>query len=261
MIKIYNQPIVTLIARQEFIYPEHINWKSDSEIPAEQLTEFAGRLCYLSFGEDVGIDGHKTIKGRSTNSEYLENILRVKHGSVIEHAVWSFLYEGVSRSLTHELVRHRAGKAYSQLSQRYVDESNVAFVLPPEIVEDSPEYDKWIAACESSLIAYNSLLENLSDRMQTVETSKTMRLKRARQTARSVLPNCVETKIVVTGNGRALRHFIEMRGSSGADKEIRALAIKVLRILQKEAPNIFGDYRIIPYDDGTEIVETPFGKV
>jgi thymidylate synthase (FAD) len=258
---IIREPRVTVLARQEFVYPEHIRWESDSEVPGEVVAEFAGRLCYLSFGEDAGMEGgHKTIPGRTTNEAYLANILQVKHGSVLEHAVWTLLLEGISRSLTHELIRHRAGFGFSQLSQRYVDESNIAFVLPPEIEEESSTFRVWEGACEQALAAYRALLADVSDRVGDSGPA-TMRKKRARQAARSVLPNCAETKIVVTGNARAWRHFTEMRGSASADVEIRRLAGAVLRVLQAEAPHIFGDMHLRPQPDGTEIVETVNSKV
>ena len=259
--QIIRRPRVTVIARQEFVYPEHIRWESDSVVPGEVVAEFAGRLCYLSFGEDAGLEGgHRTIQGRTTNESYLANILQVKHGSVLEHAVWTVLIEGVSRALTHELVRHRAGFGFSQLSQRYVDESNIAFVLPPEIQEGSRAYEVWLGACEASLEAYRQLLSELVEAIGT-EGSATSRKKRARQAARSVLPNAAETKIVVTGNARAWRHFIEMRGSGGADVEIRRLSVETLRVLREEAPHIFGDLHIADQPDGTQIVETANSKV
>jgi thymidylate synthase (FAD) len=260
-VQIIRQPRVTMLARQEFVYPEHIRWESDSDVPGQVLSEFAGRLCYLSFGEDAGLEGgHRTIQGRTSNESYLENILKVKHGSVLEHAVWSLLIEGVSRALTHELVRHRAGFGFSQLSQRYVDESEIGFVLPPEIQDGSRAYDSWVSACENSLTSYRDLLTELTGQIGD-DGPATMRKKRARQAARSVLPNAAETKIVVTGNARAWRHFIEMRGSPSADVEIRRLAVAVLRVLGEEAPNIFGDLHTAPQDDGTEVVDTEFSKV
>jgi thymidylate synthase (FAD) len=260
-VQIIREPRVTLLARQQFLSPEHIRWASDSDVAGQALAEFAGRLCYLSFGEDAGIEGgHKTISGRTNNAAYLSNILRTKHGSVLEHAVWSILIEGVSRALTHELVRHRAGFGFSQLSQRYVDESNIGFVVPPEIREDSSAFTLWTEACERSLSAYRRLLDELTEQIGDTGPA-TLRRKRSRQAARAVLPNCAETKIVVTGNARAWRHFIEMRGSVGADFEIRRLAVSVLRTLHDEAPNIFGDMRIREADDGTELIETEFSKV
>ncbi|CAN5672554.1 FAD-dependent thymidylate synthase [soil metagenome] len=259
--QIIRQPRVTMLARQEFVYPDHIRWESDSDIPGQVVAEFAGRLCYLSFGEDAGLEGgHKTIQGRTSNEDYLGNILKVKHGSVLEHAVWSLLLEGVSRALTHELVRHRAGFGFSQLSQRYVDESEIGFVLPPEIQEGTSAYDLWVNACQASLDSYRDLLVTLTGQIGE-DGAATMRKKRARQAARSVLPNAAETKIVVTGNARAWRHFIEMRGSASADVEIRRLAVSVLHVLRNEAPNMFGDLTIASQPDGTEVVETVFSKV
>lgn len=259
--QIIRAPRVTVLARQEFVYPEHIRWRSDSEVAGEVVAEFAGRLCYLSFGEDAGLEGgHRTIQGRTTNESYLANILRVKHGSVLEHAVWTLLLEGVSRSLTHELVRHRAGMGYSQLSQRYVDESDIGFVLPPEVEEGSEAFGLWTGACEASLEAYRELLTEVTEQVGD-DGAATMRKKRARQAARAVLPNCAETKVVATGNARALRHFCEMRGSPSADLEIRRLAGAVLRILQQEAPNIFGDMFFVSSPDGVDVIETPHSKV
>jgi thymidylate synthase (FAD) len=259
--QIIRQPRVTVIARQQFTPPPHINWKSDSDVAGEALAEFAGRLCYLSFGEDAGLEGgHKSIPGRTTNQAYLANILNTKHGSVLEHAVWSCLVEGVSRTLTHELVRHRAGFGFSQLSQRYVDESNIGFVLPPEIEEETRAFDIWVRACENSLNSYRELLSEMTAQVGDSGTA-TMRKKRARQAARSVLHNCAETKIVVTGNARAWRHFCEMRGAANADVEIRKLAVAVLQTLQGEAPHIFGDMQLGDNEDGVPVIVTGHSKV
>lgn len=258
---IIREPRVTVLARQEFVYPEHIQWESDSDVAGEVVAEFAGRLCYLSFGEDAGLEGgHKSIPGRTTNEAYLGNILQVKHGSVLEHAVWTVLIEGVSRSLTHELIRHRAGFGFSQLSQRYVDESNIAFVQPPEITDGSRAYEIWSEGCEQTLECYRNLLAELTDQVGDTG-SPTMRKKRARQAARAILPNCAETKIVVTGNARAWRHFMESRGSGGADMEIRRLAGTVLRTMQAEARHIFSDMHLVPSPDGIDTIDTQHSKV
>jgi thymidylate synthase (FAD) len=259
--EIIREPKVTLLARQQYLGHPDIDWTSDSGNDAQQIAEFAGRLCYLSFGKEVRvIGGHKTIQGRTTNQEYLANLLNVKHGSVLEHIVFTFLFEGISRALTHELVRHRAGFGYSQLSQRYVDESNIGFVLPPEIQEDTPAFDLWKEACENSLDSYKKLLDQVAEQVAD-EPKATLRRKRARQAARAVLPNSAETKIVVTANARAWRHFVELRAAPPADAEIRTLAVAVLRVLQQEAPDIFGDFDIEPMDDGTETASTPHSKV
>ena len=130
----------------------------------------------------------------------------------------------------HNFVANGIVTHNSQLSQRYVDESEIAFVVPPEIPDDSPAFGVWRGACEAALAAYRELLGEMGE--QVADGSATMRKKRARQAARSVLPNCAETKIVVTGNARAWRHFVEMRGSASADVEIRRLAVAVLEVLR-----------------------------
>lgn len=256
---IFREPKVTLLARQQYVGASHVNWQSDTDVPGQTVAEFAGRLCYLSFGPDAGLEGgHKLIPGRTTNKDYLANILRTRHGSVLEHANWSFLLEGVSRALTHELVRHRH-LSYSQLSQRYVDESEVAFVLPPEIPAEGPAYDLFVQSCERALEDYRKLLALTEEQVQD-EPSATLRRKRARQTARSLLPNAAETKIVVSGNARAWRHFIELRGSASAEAEIRVLAIKLLYALVEEAPNLFGDYTVTTVN-GVDVIDTEFRSV
>jgi thymidylate synthase (FAD) len=208
-----------------------------------------GRVCYMSFG-----------KGRKTNAEYLSNIIGVGHGSVLEHGVWNFVFTGVSRSFTHELVRHRAGFGYSQLSQRYVDESTADFVEPDCIADDPELHAIWLESIRQSHEAYCRLVEGLARTFES-EPSGTLRRKLARQAARSVLPNATETKIFVTANARALRHFIELRANEHAETEIRAVAVKVLRLMQKEAQNIFGDYTIERLADGSEVARTPNAKV
>jgi len=232
-----------------FLADHGLSWSTDSEVGAEVLCEMAGRVCYISFG-----------KGRKSNAEYLGNLIEMKHGSVLEHAVWNLLICGVSRSLTHELVRHRAGFGYSQLSQRYVDESEAAFV-EPACIADAPElHTVWLEAVTAAQEAYVKLVEGLSRRFADVE-SATLRRKLARQAARSVLPNATETKIFVTGNARAWRHFIESRANEYAETEIRTLAIEILKVLQREAPNLFGDYRIEALPDGTFVARTEHRKV
>ncbi len=255
--EIVREPSVYLVGRQtvdgaeidRFLSDHECSWSTDTEVGAEKLSEMGGRVCYMSFG-----------KGRKTNQEYLGNIIGVGHGSVLEHAVWNFVITGVSRSFTHELVRHRAGFGYSQLSQRYVDESTADFVEPDCIAEDGELHTVWIESIRQSHEAYNKLVEGLSRKYES-EPSKTLRRKLARQAARSVLPNATETKIFVTANARALRHFIELRASEHAEVEIRKVAIVMLKLLQKESPSIFGDYEILPHGDGTEIARTENSKV
>ncbi len=254
---IIREPRVYLVGRQEmdeaalqrFLDDYGLTWETDTEVGGEQLVEAGGRVCYLSFG-----------KGRKSNAEYIGNIIGQKHGSVLEHAVWNFIIAGVSRSFSHELVRHRAGWGYSQLSQRYVDESTANFIEPDIIAEDERLHAIWLRAIEASHRAYLELVEGLMAKLQG-EPDRTQRRKLARQAARSVLPNATETIIFVSANARALRHFIELRGSPWAEVEIRKVALQVLRLMQREAPSLFGDYEIVRLEDGTEVARTPFEKV
>ncbi len=254
---IIRQPRVYLLGRQQvepaelelFLADHGLSWSTDTEIGAQQLCEAAGRLCYMSFG-----------KGRRGNADYLANLISSAHGSVLEHAAWNFVITGVSRSFTHELVRHRAGFGYSQLSQRYVDETTADFVEPDCIADDPELHAIWLAAVEQAQQAYCRLVEGLARRFAN-EPDPTLRRKLARQAARSVLPNATETKIFVTANARALRHFIEARANEHAETEIRKVALEILRIMRREAPNIFADYQIVTLPDGTQVARTEHRKV
>ena len=257
-IRIIREPSVYLVGRQvvddrevdRFLADHGVSWQTDTEVAAEYLAEVAGRVCYMSFA--------KPRPGG--NKAYLGHILEVGHGSVLEHSVWDFIFTGISRSLTHELVRHRAGWAYSMLSQRYVDESVAEYVEPDCIAADPELHRLWLDAVAHSHRAYVQLAEKLQDAFKD-EPDRTQRRKLARQAARSVLPNATETKIFVSANARALRHFIEMRASRFAAPEIRKLAVQVLQIMQMESPHLFGDYVLQPLPDGTYEATTPHRKV
>src|SRR5690606_22927216 len=141
------------------------------------------------------------------------------------------------------LVRHRAGFAYSQLSQRYVDESEANFVIPPALIGDEKLMSEWTAQVESAQKTYRELVESLMARYEWVE-NRVHRRKMAREAARGVLPNSTETKIIVTANARAWRTMLELRSSEAAELEIRRLAVMVIRTLQREAPSFFSDFEV-----------------
>ncbi|MDB5351212.1 MAG: thyX [Planctomycetota bacterium] len=256
---IIREPRVYLVGRQaiddaalaRFLADEDVShWTTDTEEAGETLVEVAGRLCYKSYARPRP----------GGNAAYIGHILEVGHGSVLEHAVFNFIITGVSRSFTHELVRHRAGFGYSQLSQRFVDESRCSFVEPDPIADDPELHKIWldtIAVCQT---AYKALADGLNARFKSIE-DKTLRRKKAREAARSVLPNATETQIFVTGNARALRHFIEMRGDAAADAEIRKVAIAMLKALQEESPNLFGDYDLVDLPGGGQATSTAHRKV
>jgi thymidylate synthase (FAD) len=240
------EPQVQLVGYTQFQAPPGVPWSTDAE-GGQALAEFAGRACYQSWS--------KPNPATATNAGYLAHILEVGHLSVLEHGVVTFYFTGVSRSFTHELIRHRHF-SYSQLSQRYVPERQAAMV-EPDVIADDPELHKIFAeATEASVQAYTELLAGLERRFAEVENA-TLRRKQARQAARAVLPNATETRIVVTGNYRAWRHFIAMRATEHADIEIRELAVECLRQLKTVAPNVFADFTISSLPDGTEIAASP----
>jgi thymidylate synthase (FAD) len=240
-------PRVQLIAWTHFEPPEDVPWSTDAE-GGQALAEFAGRACYQSW--------HKPNPATATNAGYLRHILEVGHLSVLEHGTATFYLTGLSRSCTHELIRHRHF-SYSQLSQRFVPERDAAMVEPAVIAEDPELHKRFVAATEAALQAYDELLAGLERKFADVP-SATLRRKQARQAARSVLPNATETRIVVTGNYRAWRHFVAMRATEHADVEIRAVAVACLRELQRVAPNVFNDFTVSTLADGTEIAASPF---
>jgi thymidylate synthase (FAD) len=217
------------------------NFKTDAD-GGQALVEAAGRGCYDSY--------HKPNPATDTNRSYLKHILEVRHFSVVEHALATFLFTDVSRSLTHELVRHRHF-SYSQLSQRYKDERKrgVEPVIPPELKGDEEWQQKARGAVER---AYHYGLEGYDQITSLLKENRPeLPHKEIRQVARAVLPNATETKIVVTGNMRSWREFLEKRGAQAADREIRELAVKVYEALAELYPNLVQDFKLTQFEDGT----------
>jgi thymidylate synthase (FAD) len=241
---------VQLIGKTEFLPPANVPWGTDAD-GGQALAEFAGRACYQSWS--------KPNPATATNGSYLRHILEVGHLSVLEHASVSFYITGVSRSLTHELIRHRHF-SYSQLSQRYVP--GMGSDVEPTIIAEDPElHEVYERAMEEATLAYGKLVAGLERKLADLPAG-TGKKKQARQAARAVLPNATETKIVVTGNYRAWRHFIAVRATEAADVEIRELAIECLRQLWEVAPAVFTDFQITTLPDGSEVAElTTVGEV
>lgn len=189
----------------------------------QQLTEFAGRACYQSF--------HKPNPATARNKDYIARTLHGQgHWSIAEHATATFYITGVSRALTHELIRHRH-LSYSQLSQRFVDESEANIVIP--IAARARETYMWDLenAASAALYSYREIVEAL--------TTDGLPRKQAREAARAVLPNMVETRIVVTGNLRAWHEVIERRTQPDADAEFQEVAGMIRNHLRDIAPAIF----------------------
>lgn len=234
---------------------------------AERLCKLAGQACYMSFGPQRTTNANALayFDGKPGHPE--SGIKGQQHGSVFEHGFYSALNYGISRSLTHELVRHRAGCAYSQLSQRYVGGKMLRFVERPEYVADPFLHELFLSRIDRTAHEYESVTGHLAEiqakggRSILSADAKTELRKKVRQAARSLLPNETETVVVMTGNVRAWRHVLEMRASSHAETEIRAWAVRVYRCLVQESPLLFGDYSVINLPDGTEALETPYRKV
>lgn len=252
-------PRVYLIARprleereiEKFLTDRLLEWRrTDDASDVEELVEIAGRICYLSFTNDIG-------KMRFPNQSYLLNLIKQGHESVLEHANWSLIIDGVSRAFTHQLVRHRVGFAFSQLSQQYHEESDARFVEPAGLGENTPAANLWREAVTRSREVYRLLLAELSspERRYTREEQR-----RIRSAARSLLPNATETAIVITANARALRHFLALRGAIEGDLEMRRVSAAIYRCVSKEAPTLFQDFELLLAEDGDEMVRPVNGK-
>jgi thymidylate synthase (FAD) len=233
-------------------FPDYLD--DPTELPdSSQLCKTAGQLCYASFGP------------RRTQNEnaaaYFERLTSAGHGSVLEHASFSFLLYGISRSVTHELVRHRAGTGFSQISQRYVSGSVLRFVERLEYAEDEELHRLFEERADRAAAWYEEMAGLLLERQEVGERRlssdhKTDARKKVQQTARSLLPNETEAPMVFTGNVRALRHIIEMRADAHAESEIRNLALRLFLCLRTMDPILFGDYELGELPDGTYTVST-----
>ncbi len=226
--------------------------------PAAELLKVAGQTCYASFGPK------RTLN--SGAAKYFGNQMQGGHGSVFEHATFSFLCYGISRSNTHEIVRHRAGTAYSQLSQRYVSGSVLRFVERPEYRDVPALHKRFCERIDAAHREYHEVADELlalqdSGDLQLAGERKTDRRKRVQQTARSVLPNEAETILVMSANVRAWRHMVEMRTDAHAETEIRDLFARIFLCLREAEPILFGDYSVEPFPDGTYGARTDWRKV
>jgi thymidylate synthase (FAD) len=240
---------VQVIAQTRFTPPDDVAWEADVE-GGQALAEFAGRACYQAW--------ERPNAATPTNQGYLRHVLEVGHLAVLEHATVTMYLTGVSRSVVHELVRHRHF-SFSQLSARHVPDGAAAVVEPEVIAQDPELHERFLAAAEAALGAYRDLVDGLEQRIAGLPNAS-LRRRQALQAARSVLPVALETRVVVTGNYRTWRHFVAMRASEHADVEIRELAVACLRELRQVAPNVFDDFRISTLADGSEVAASPYAS-
>jgi thymidylate synthase (FAD) len=200
---------------------------------AQLLVEFCGRMCYRSWAPGLN---RNVSKIRTDQQEYLGNILSSLHGSVLEHANFTFAFRSVSRVFTHELVRHRAGSAFSQESLRYVRLTDIGFRVPPAL---EPVRDQVIQLVEQLEEFQVSAAETLGLDEEGVPFSVK---KEVTSALRRLAPIGLSTDIVWTANVRTLRHVIEMRTAPGAEEELRLVFDRVAQLMQAEAPALFQDF-------------------
>ncbi|HEY6762616.1 MAG TPA: FAD-dependent thymidylate synthase [Baekduia sp.] len=209
---------------------------------AETLVEFAGRACYRSW--EPGLNSNVT-RVREDQGEYLDNVLASGHGSVLEHASYTFAFRDVSRVFTHELVRHRAGSAFSQESLRYVRLSEIGFRVPPAL---EPLRGRVLAIVEQ----LEEFQRDAARELGLDENGVPFAVKKEATSAlRRLAPLGLSTDIIWTANVRTLRHVIALRTAPAAEEELRLVFDAVARLARAEAPALFQDFA--RGDDGTWI--------
>lgn len=231
-----------------FLREEVTEWqRSEKATEPEEIVEVSGRVCYMSFGDR---------QSPRSSTEYILNLIRQGHESVFEHVSWTFLISHVSRAFTHQLVRHRVGFSFSQLSQQYHDESEATFVVPEHLKKSPRALHAWQEAMATCRHSYRVILEALTttEGAPELELEKKEFNRAVRSAARSVLPNATETKIVVSANARALRHFFTVRGSILGDVEMRETAAALFELVRPEAPALFADFTLHLQKDGTPVL-------
>lgn len=216
-------------------------WHSDGASDSEVIVEAAGKLCYMSFSTDL--NKNLTKVGTRNNHDYIqEGLIATKHGSVLEHVGVNIIFTNVSRVLTHELVRHRAGAAYSQLSGRYVRVDELPFWIPTCIDENPELRELFIKAIEhQEETIYKMALVSGIENMTGPEGFK---MKKTLTSAfRRIIGNGVANHIEATYNHRALRHLITMRTSAAAEEEIRVVFGSLALALNHRYPAIYADMK------------------
>ncbi len=208
--------------------------QSPEELNAgELLVELGGRACYRSW--EPGLNPNVS-RVRNDQREYFANILRSGHGSVLEHASYSFVLRDVSRVFTHELVRHRAGSAFSQESLRYVRLTDIGFRVPPAL---EPVRERVLSIVEQ----LEEFQVDAAAELGLDEQGVPFHVKKEVTSAlRRLAPLGLSTDIVWSANVRTLRHVIELRTAEGAEEELRFVFDKIAAIMQAEAPRLFQDF-------------------
>lgn len=247
-VSIVARPSFDIRAFQSFLDHAGMDWKRTLGVGQNQeIIEAAGRVCYMSFGAN---------QSAKTNDEYIHHLIRQGHESVLEHVNWSFVITGISRALSHQIVRHRVGFAFSQLSQQYHDEGDATYRMPPEVEANPAAAEAWTRAIDAAKKSYSDIISSLEQSNRNSTDLSERELSRAiRSAARSVLPSSTETTIFMTANARALRHFFAVRGSIIGDREMREISAALFKAVSSEAPAVFFDFKLRLLGDGSETVE------
>ncbi|MBI9016392.1 MAG: FAD-dependent thymidylate synthase [Phycisphaerae bacterium] len=196
---------------------------------AQQVVAASGKLCYAADTADL------LIQNPDDAETFIKRVVKMGHLSILEHASFTFYVEGISRAMTHQLVRHRVA-SYSQRSQRYVDHEHFDYIVPPEFEDKIVEVQgKYINAVDY----YKQTMEMIGQRYSKLLDSLGRQGEISNQDARYVLPNGCETKIFITMNARELLHFFEERTCMRAQWEIRNVANEMLKIVKEKCPAIF----------------------
>jgi thymidylate synthase (FAD) len=218
-------------------------WHSQDSNNGAWLSEFAGRACYASFS--------KPNPTTATNEGYMAHILEVGHESVLEHAVATVYITNVSRAFSHEMIRHRHISP-SQLSQRFVNlvgpngPTSDDFVVPPLFEGDEGAVEILHEVWKTAVDAYQRLVEMYDASLSPAPAQTiTGRRKTIREAARAVLPNMTPTALVLTGNHRAWRHFINLRAQYVADAEMRHVAVDLFHVFKRAFPALYQDMRAV----------------
>lgn len=180
---------------------------------AEKVIEKAGRICYNSINKIT----------KESHEKFIKNLIQRGHLSVLEHAMATFEISGVSRNMTHQLVRHRIA-SYSQESQRYV-KIGTDYIIPDSIKENVHLHAKFIDLADKCLLFYQEMID------------KSIK----KEDARYIIPQAITTKIIMTANFREWRHFLKLRLHKSAQWEIRKVAKEILKILYNHASSVFED--------------------
>lgn len=230
------------------------DWETDTHNDAQVLTEFAGKSCYMSFSLDMNKNLTK-VGGRNNHDYIQKGIIATEHGSVLEHSTVTFFFRNVSRVFTHELVRHRVGSAYSQVSGRYVRNDRIDYWLPSEI-RGTPAAG-YFHACFSMMENWSAKLEEIFD----VQNLKDFGLKKKLTSAfRRILGNGQANHIVATFNHRTIRHLIKLRTNRHAEEEIRLVFNQVYEQVNERYPAIYADARLEMVDGYGEITFQHFDE-